>query len=209
MQSDIVNFLHELDDFGTYWFNQKKSISRWFKGQNKKCDTFLLHKYGNLYDYIVSLHHNSKAMKEIKNNERLFLYAIIVLDQLSRHFYRNDCRAFEQDKKAYSFTEQYIKYYGFDHLNIDEFTFLIVVFEHQENTKIHQKALEYNMKKAETLDLNNRKNITKLTQLYKMTLEHQKVIERFGYYPKRKLICGEKPTKEDKEYIKTSKYHFF
>jgi uncharacterized protein (DUF924 family) len=48
-----------------------------------------------------------------------------------------------------------------------------------------------------------------MINLYKYTAEHQKIIEKFGYYPKRKLICGEKLTKQDKEYIKSSKYTFF
>ena len=205
---EIKNYLKELKEFGEYWFNQKKNIYRWFKGPNKKCDRFLEEKYGKLYEFIVNLHNNTKAMREIKNDKILFLYAIIALDQLSRHFYRNDCRAFEQDSKAYMLSKQYIKRYGFDHLSVDEFIFLMVVFQHQEDVKAHQKALEYNLKKVESLEI-NKKNNDKMIDSYKYTLEHKKVIEKFGYYPKRKLICGEKLTKEDKEYIKSSAYTFF
>lgn len=205
---EIKDYLKELKEFGEYWFNQKKNIYRWFKGPNKKCDRFLEEKYFKLYEFLVNLHINTKAMREIKNDKKLFLFAIIVLDQLSRHFYRSDCRAFEQDSKAFSLAKQYIKRHGFHHLSVDEFTFLMVVFEHQEDVKVHQKALEYNLQKAEITDL-NKKNMDKMIDLYKYTAEHQKVIEKFGYYPKRKLICGEKLTKQDKEYIKSSKYTFF
>lgn len=205
---EIKDYLKELKEFGEYWFNQKKNIYRWFKGPNKKCDRFLEEKYFKLYEFLVNLHSNTKAMREIKNDKKLFLFAIIVLDQLSRHFYRSDCRAFEQDSKAFSLAKQYIKRHGFDHLSVDEFTFLMLVFEHQEDVKVHQKVLEYNLQKAEITDL-NKKNMDKMIDLYKYTFEHQKVIEKFGYYPKRKLICGEKLTKQDKEYIKSSKYTFF
>lgn len=185
-------YLNDLEEFGKYWFDEKKSIDRWFKGPNKKFDTFLFHKYNQLYNYIISLHHNTKAFKEIKNNEQYLLYSIILIDQLSRHFYRNDCRAFQQDKKAFLLAKKYINQYEFEFLSVDEFIFLMIVFEHQEDANIHQEALEYINKFIKTINKNDKKNIDKLNQLYNITIEHQKVIEEFGYYPKRKIVCGEK-----------------
>ena len=69
LSDEIKNYLIELREFGKYWFNQKKTIDRWFKGPNKKCDRFLEEKYYNLYEFIVNLQNNTNAMKEIKNDK--------------------------------------------------------------------------------------------------------------------------------------------
>ncbi|MGP6139558.1 MULTISPECIES: DUF924 family protein [unclassified Jeotgalibaca] len=112
------------------------------------------------------------------------LAEIIVLDQFSRNLCRDDAKAYAQDTMALVLSQEAIKLPDFNELTIDEKRFLLMPFMHSESSAIHKLAVP--LFKEHTDDLS-----------YEIELQHQAIIERFGYYPHRNEARNQTSTPEE------------
>jgi uncharacterized protein (DUF924 family) len=132
-------------------------------------------------------------------NECLAL--IILLDQFSRNFFRNNTKAFAMDKKARSFATKAIDLCYHKILKKDQIIFLFLPFMHSEELKdqIYCKKLI----NTYLIDHPNYDEAKKYAQI------HEDIIKKFGRFPYRNKVLGRKTTKEEEKYLNSTHYDFF
>lgn len=117
------------------------------------------------------------------------LAEVIVLDQFSRHVYRNSPLAFAQDPLALVLSQEAIAAGADKLMSPVERSFLYMPFMHSESKRIHQWA--------EKLYSENG-----LKDNYEFELRHKAIIDRFGRYPHRNAILGRASSEEEIEFLK-------
>lgn len=120
---------------------------------------------------------------------------IIVLDQFSRHLYRDSAQAFAQDAMALELAQLAVALNVQKHLSATQKAFLYMPFMHSESPQIHEQAVVLFSKPG-------------LEQNLRTELRHKAVIDRFGRYPHRNKILGRPSSREELEFLKQSKSSF-
>lgn len=194
----------DLLQFYKYWFTSFKNPADWFSPQAKSRDNHLKRKYSLLHNLISSMKWREiKQFIEITNhNTKIYISIIILLDQVSRQLYRDSCRAFQQDKIAIKVCDLFYKTYNvldITPLNVNEFEFWAMPYEHSESLSHHQFIREIIKKRIQNETYLTNKN--KLNLFMKYLDKHTQVLLKFGYYPKRKIQCKKRLNKEDLDYI--------
>lgn len=116
------------------------------------------------------------------------LAEIILLDQFSRHIYRDQPLAFAFDAVALALAQEAIAAHTHDHLTPAQKSFLYLPFMHSESRQIHQIALQLFSEPGLAFNL-------------KFEYDHQRIIERFGRYPHRNQILGRPSTPEEIQFL--------
>ena len=190
----MINYIFEILD---YWF-QDLDFKRWFE-DGYKYDKEIKYKF---YD-ILKLAENGKLNHWI-NTKHGYLAYIILLDQFSRHIYRNSYKAFSNDKIVYSFMIKGFKKY-FDKLTAIEKLFAFMPIQHSEtiNDKIYFYYILVNLIKYEN-DTDIYKN------MLKHLLGHLNVLLNFNRYPTRNHLLNLKNTPSEIIYLKNrnKKFHY-
>ena len=167
---------------------------------------------GSAYDEIIRaefLEVHKKAcneeLPEWLNFPKSILALILLLDQFSRHLYRNQAKAFAQDEQCLRLVQKGIRE-GFDRdLYLVERQFFYMPLMHAED--IHLQKLSIKM-------FSNLLNDApmKLKQSFKSTLSfaesHHHVITQFGRFPELNKILGRENTTEEIAFLNTGKYRF-
>jgi uncharacterized protein (DUF924 family) len=203
-------------DVLNYWFKEDGSadFDKWFMN-SKAYDNEIKEKFGDL----LKEAEKGNGFGWLANKDSFIAY-IILLDQFSRHIYRDTPNAFKNDKLVMIFTNL-----GFD-LYVDqlvdyEFMFAYMPYMHTECMKYQKKgAKKFNVCKVklssemvwgregegvsslspEHLECNKKK----LNMLENMTSHvngHFKTLERFGRFPKRNEALSRDSTEEEIKYI--------
>lgn len=116
------------------------------------------------------------------------LAEIIVLDQFSRHLYRNTARAFASDPLALVLAQESVGVGADKAVDEERRQYFYMPFMHSESAEVHEAAAGLFAQLSETL---------------KFELKHREIIERFGRYPHRNAILGRISTPEEIEFLKT------
>jgi len=117
------------------------------------------------------------------------LAEIIVLDQLSRHIYRDTPRAFAYDSVALVLAQEAIARRADRELPPPRRSFMYMPFMHSESLLIHDRAVELFRQPGLEGDL-------------EYELKHKRIIERFGRFPYRNAILGRPSTTDEGEFLK-------
>lgn len=123
------------------------------------------------------------------------LAEIIVLDQFSRHIFRNQAQAFAQDPLALVLAQETISLSLDEHLSAEQRSFLYLPFMHSESKIIHQYAVNLFEKLANPINLD-------------FEYQHKIIIDRFGRYPHRNEILGRISSPEELQYLAESNRRF-
>ncbi|MBN9228588.1 MULTISPECIES: DUF924 family protein [Legionella] len=129
------------------------------------------------------------------------LALIILLDQFTRHVYRNTSKAFAGDQKALSLVYQSCHIPMGANLLVCQKMFYFAPLEHSEklnDQKLHRNIYEDLVKKLP----NN--IISKLEYYLYWFNVHFEVIDNFGRFPWRNDLLGRKTTKKEMDYLKNS-----
>jgi uncharacterized protein (DUF924 family)/TolB-like protein len=169
-----------IDEVLRFWF-EELTEDDWY---SKRADVDAW-----IHDRFRSLHQELAANQGLDaDGPRALLACVIVLDQFSRHLFRDDPRAFAADPIARQLASRAIEC-GFDKsLSKSERAFLYLPFEHSEN-----KADQ-----ARSLDLMQSLDDDGLTHYAVM---HKAIIDRFGRFPHRNAILGRASTAEELEFL--------
>jgi len=117
------------------------------------------------------------------------LAAIIVLDQFSRHLFRNDPRAFATDARALALAKRALAK-GYDTtLSPAERSFFYMPFQHSESRADQARSVALFRALGDPDAL-------------RYALEHKAVIDRFGRFPHRNRILGRPSTPEERAFLK-------
>src|ERR1700761_5142115 len=163
-----------------FWFGELSDRDRWSKG--KLLDPIVKSRFGEI--------HAAAAAGELwawRDSPLGRLAEIIVLDQFSRHIYRDTPAAFASDAMALVLAQESVRAGADKTLDEERRQYLYMPFMHSESLKIHQAAAVL----FETLPAN-----------VKYAVKHREIIERFGRYPHRNAILGRKSTPEELAFLK-------
>jgi uncharacterized protein (DUF924 family) len=186
-----------IDIIYDYWFGYKPDFERWFKS-GSLYDTHIINKFKS----ILTAGENG-FLEHWGNTKKGFISYIILMDQFSRHIYRDNNKSYKNDPTSLLFMRKYMGKY-IDELSAIELLFTLMPFQHSENINdqidgvyILELLLKSTTVKSEVAILNE-------------ALTHQKghyeVIKKFNRFPKRnKFYSNRTNTKEEDSYIKSSK----
>lgn len=124
------------------------------------------------------------------------LAEIIILDQFSRHLFRNDRRAYEQDAMALVLAQELMSDPYFVTLYEEERNFAMMPFMHSESYELHLWAEEYfhNYTGEATIEFEE---------------QHKLILEKFGRFPYRNRVLGRESTEEEERLFEQSMGDFF
>lgn len=179
--------MNSLEDVLNYWFETPNDYNKWFMS-GKKLDSYLSLNYKSLLDYYRNP--NKKIPRLLRDK----LGLIILLDQFSRHIYRNNKKSFDMDEKAKSISLQLLESGGINLLDTNERLFALMPLQHSENVNDLDTLLNYLSKEKE-----NNFNLFK-----EHSKKHREVLVEFGRYPKRNEVLGRLSTPEELAYIKNT-----
>lgn len=173
----------EYNEVLNFWFHEAGS-EKWFV-KDANFDREIENKF-------LTLHKHAAAgeLWEWRESSHGRLAEIIILDQFSRNIFREDYRAFENDKMALVLAQEAIMDAKFRLLSTEEKSFVYMPFMHSESLKIQEQSLKLFEEKG--LELN-----------YKFAKEHYEIIKRFGRYPHRNKILNRPSTQEELTFLKT------
>jgi uncharacterized protein (DUF924 family) len=190
-----------------FWFGSLKSETDF--PQNKSSMWFV---NGAEYDGIIRSHflelHDQASKGELDEwceTPRSMLALVILLDQFSRHIYRNNQKSFSQDAKTVSIVKQGIEDQFDKDLYFIERKFLYMPLMHAEDIVVQDLAIEMFTKLRDEVP-------AELKQQYSTSLSfaqsHHYVISKFGRFPELNEILGRNSTQKEGEFLATGKYRF-
>lgn len=168
---------HEVLDF---WFGELSDSDRWSKG--KLLDPVIQERFGAIHAAAVI-----GELWEWRTSPEGRLAEIIVLDQFSRHLYRNSPGAFAADPIALILAQESVRVGADTAVDEEKRQYFYMPFMHSESAKIHEAAAGLFVQLPSTL---------------KFEVRHREIIQRFGRYPHRNAILGRTSTPEEIEFLK-------
>ena len=120
------------------------------------------------------------------------LALILVLDQFSRHLFRQHPQAFATDAKALAVAQHAIAQNFDQTLPKIQRWFLYMPFMHSEDLEIQRQSVELFCLLADDPDASS---------AYPYAIKHHDVIQRFGRFPHRNAILGRINTPEETEFL--------
>ncbi len=199
--------MNRAEEILEYWFGHVEETIQpsehrteiWFGGK-KEIDDQISEKF------VVDLHKATATQySEWEKEPRGTLALIILLDQLSRHIYRDTPRAFAQDQKALDLCLYGIQH-EFDHaLSLIERVFFYIPLMHSENIEMQATAIRayqilVNLAFPETRSI--------YENFLNYAVKHYEVIKQFGRFPHRNEILGRSSTNEELDYLKNRDVNF-
>ena len=188
----IKNEIKIINSILDFWFNKKSNFELWFEN-GKKYDDGIKKTF---YKYLIEAEKGN--LLHWLGNYKSYLAYIILMDQFSRHIYRNTYKSYQNDKKVLLFTEM-----GFwlhcDKLDATEKMFSLMPYQHSEDIedqKLGKSILEQLIHTEKNL---KEKNILKKALFHQKN--HLHVIEKFGRFPKRNEYLGRESTEEEIDYM--------
>ena len=129
---------------------------------------------------------------------RAKLSKIIVLDQFSRHIYRNKAESFENDRAALETCLQGLRQDEDHHLSLIERVFFYFPLLHSEQLVYQEQAVI-----AFTVLADLAFDETKIIydSFLKFANHHYTIIQRFGRFPQRNQVLGRQSSADEQEYL--------
>jgi uncharacterized protein (DUF924 family) len=171
-----------------FWFEEIPARAWW--ARNAGFDSALAARFGATHDAATRcelyLWRQSPAGR---------LAEIIVLDQFSRHIYRDDPRGFAFDPLALCLAQEAVHAGADQALPEKQRAFLYMPFMHSESPAIHQWAMELFGAAGMESNLESERR-------------HKAIIDRFGRYPHRNQTLGRASTPEELEFLARERSSF-
>ena len=188
-----IFYINEIID---YWFGEKGTLhfQKWFHSAGKY-DEEIRKKFGK----ILKEAEKGNLLHWLQSKEG-YLAHIVLMDQFSRHIYRDTAEAYKNDKKALLFMEMALSQY-LDEFNSIEQMFVLMPYQHCEDIECQRLGLKI---LNNLVDNYKGKDISVLkTALYHQK-GHLKVIEKFKRFPKRNELLKRLSTMEEIDYMDNS-----
>ena len=170
-----------VDDVLRFWFEELEARTWW--NASDAVDLAIRERFAELHETLVRRPPAIGAL-----DARGHLAAVIVLDQLPRHLFRGDARAFASDAQARVVANHAIDRRLDVALPLPQRHFLYMPLMHREDLATQQRALALfaQLDGARALHAARR---------------HHDEIERFGRFPARNAALGRESTDEERRYL--------
>ena len=171
-------------DVLTFWFEEMDEEQWYLTAPCDEIDGTIRSRFLELY-----LELSEQVPEDWLATAKGTLAAIIVLDQFPRNIFRDDKRAYSCDHLALDLAKHAINQ-GFDRqVSRRERDFLLVPFQHSENTDDQLRSVELCAAHGNE-------------KMLDYARRHQRVIARFGRFPHRNRVLGRKSTADEEEFLK-------
>lgn len=136
-----------------------------------------------------------------EKNPRGQLALILILDQFSRHIYRERKEAFANDDYALSICLNGMAKQDDHQLSLIERVFYYFPLLHSEHLLHQEQSLQaYRM----LIDLAFPETKVIYESFYKFSNHHYNIVRRFGHFPQRNAILGRQSTEDEIQYLKST-----
>ena len=132
------------------------------------------------------------------NAPKSTLAFIILLDQFSRHIYRNTPEAFAADTMALDWAKRGMAFQYDKELTLFERTFFYMPFEHTEDLSAQERSV---VLFYELYQKSSPKQRETLKNYHIHAQQHRDIIKRFGRFPHRNEILGRVTSEEEKIFL--------
>ena len=166
----------------------KTPLEQWFK-KDDEFDNILKSTF--MDDYIKAI---NNEYDNWRNDAEECVALVLLLDQLSRNFFRNNLKAYTQDNKCRLIVNEAVDRGFLEELDQDNIHFLLLPLIHSEDISDHI----YGHQLIDTY----LKNFIEYKKIKKAWEDHTIAIKKFGRYPHRNEILGRKSTKSELEFLK-------
>ena len=171
-----------------YFCFKKTKMDKWFK-KDEKFDNELKDLF--MTDYYKAI---NNEYKQWQNNPKECVALVLILDQLSRNFFRNNSKAYDQDYKCRLIVNEAIDRRYLEKLDMEKIHFLLLPLIHSEDLSDHI----FGHKLVDTY-LKNHKEYKKIKRVWD---DHTIAIKKFGRYPHRNKFLKRVSTKEEELFLK-------
>jgi tRNA(Ile)-lysidine synthetase-like protein len=130
--------MNEYDDLLTYWFPSYTSIPKFWFDKKKETDEYITLNFSSLLSKA-----ENHQLNHWKSTVKGHLALIILLDQFSRHIYRDTSDQYKNDLIAYMYSKEFLLYNKDVELEDIELMMVLMPFRHQENIKIYEFLVNY------------------------------------------------------------------
>lgn len=188
------------NDILNYWFGFSRNTidyKKWFSSD------LMINKYiQDRFEELVELA-RMKKLDDWKNKQDSCVALIILIDQFPRNIYKNSYRAFAFDDYGLQLCNHMINNNMIFKLNSEiMIMFALMPLQHSESINDKKKLLNILNK----LNSNTKSEIYQ--QMITYTIQHQRVLEKYGKYPMRNFALGRKSTPEELNYIRNNQRSF-
>lgn len=190
----------KIDEILSFWFGHveetivpSENRARIWFGESAEIDAEIKEKFSSTLEAAIR---GECSDWEALPRGRLAL--AILLDQFSRHIYRNDAKAYEQDEKALEICMDGIRDETDHELSLIERVFFYFPLLHSE----HIAYQEHSIRAYQTLsELAFAETRVIYDSFLKFANHHYALIQRFGRFPQRNKILGRDSTPEESAYL--------
>lgn len=199
----------QIEEVLDFWFGKltegescREDKSRLWWSSSHEMDHYIRNKFGKYIGFAIADH-----LPGWLETPRGTLAYIIVLDQFSRHVFRNSKKAYSQDSHALKSCMDGIEKRFDRELHPIERIFFYMPLMHSESMEMQKLSVE-KFRELESEDVNDKGLNEMLTLSRDFAERHFDVIERFGRYPHRNKILKRNSTPEELEFLEDPRNTF-
>lgn len=171
-----------------FWFEETKPF-QWFR-RDPEFDASVRARFAALHQCAIN-----GELADWSHDARPALARIILLDQFSRNIFRDDPRAFAQDRLALDAARDAISRGHDRSFDAKERAFFYMPYMHCEDLAAQERCVEL-IKERLPGSMNE-----------PHAIEHCDIIKKFGRFPHRNKVLGRESTAEEIEFLKTGGFN--
>lgn len=165
----------------SFWFDET-GPEGWFGGGGELDET-IRRRFGDLYEDL-----STNAPKEIGDDPRAALAAIILFDQFPRNMFRGSAKAFATDDLAARIAREAVSKKLDEALEPQQRTFFYMPFEHSEVYADQERAVMLFKSLGDE-------------EALRYAEEHRDIIQNFGRFPHRNRALGRESTARESAFL--------
>lgn len=165
----------------------------WWK-KNPVIDNYITVEFADIYQQCCQA-----TLAHWRNTPLGSLCLVIILDQFSRHIFRDNIQAYAQDKIAQQLSYDCINNQFDKSLRPIARSVLYLPLEHSEDLKLQNLSVKYFKQLRETAKSEDYKVFN---NYYQQAIRHQQVIEQFGRFPHRNKILNRTSSAAELAFLK-------
>lgn len=165
----------------------------WF-GEDKETDVEIKERFSEDLQRAIQGEYDSW-----QENSRGQLSLILLLDQFSRHIYRDTAQAFAQDPKALEICLQGLRHESDHQLSLIERVFYYFPLLHSEDLRYQEESVAAYQMLAELAFAETR---IIYDSFLRFANHHYGIIQRFNRFPQRNRVLGRESTAEELVYLR-------
>jgi uncharacterized protein (DUF924 family) len=174
----------------------KRQANLWWN-KSTEHDAEIRERFGVLRERAVK-----GALRSLEGTSRGLLGLIILVDQMSRHMFRDEPEAFEYDDLARKWCLTGLERGADEELDLLERVFFYVPLEHSESRAEQKRSVELYAQLKGRIPATERELFSIFLLFELSARKHCAVVDRFGRFPHRNRALGRPSSPEEIEFLK-------